>query len=116
MYLKLCRSSWVMVSALAMTGIKLTLVPSLFIISTSRGLTLLISCAPGKGADSLRSSRLDKVETSMNPQILFIGPVRLLFLPHVRFMLIINEVDNRSPAVDQLLLTLQIEERTCLGC
>jgi hypothetical protein len=43
MYLKLCRSSWVMVSALAITGIKLTLVPSLFIISTSRGLTLIIS-------------------------------------------------------------------------
>lgn len=61
MYLKLCRSSWVIVSALAMTGIKLTLVPSLFIISTSRGLTLLISCAQTSGLASLRSSRLDEV-------------------------------------------------------
>lgn len=40
MYLKFCRSSWVRVSALAMTGIRLTLVPSLFMISTSSGLTL----------------------------------------------------------------------------
>jgi len=61
MYLKLCRSSWVIVSALAMTGIRLTLVPSLFIISTSRGLTLLVSCARFGAVASLRSSRLDKV-------------------------------------------------------
>jgi hypothetical protein len=100
MYLKLCRSSWVMVSALAITGIKLTLVPSLFIISTSRGLTLIVSCVRRAGPRSLRSSRLDKVETGVDPQILLVGPVGLLLLPHVGLVLIINEVDNRSPAVD----------------
>jgi hypothetical protein len=55
------------------------------------------------GRGSLRRSRLDKVETGVDPQILFIGPVRLLFLPHVRLVLIINEVDNRSPAYYQLM-------------
>jgi hypothetical protein len=60
-------------------------------------------------SESLRSSRLDKVETSVNPQILLVGPVGLLFLPHVRLVLIINEVDDRSPADDQLASLYGIE-------
>lgn len=91
-----------MVSALAITGIRFTLVPNLFIISTSRGLTLILSLAIVMTVYfSLRSSRLDKVETGVNPQVLLVQPVWLLFLPHVRFMLVVDKVDNRGPADDQ---------------
>lgn len=50
MVLKLWRSSGVIVSALAMTGIRLTRVPSFFMISTSSGFNLP-SCKTQKETD-----------------------------------------------------------------
>lgn len=35
----------------------------------------------------------------MHPQIRLLLPLRLLLLNHIRLMLIVNEIDNRSPAV-----------------
>lgn len=37
----------------------------------------------------------------MHPQVLLVLSVRLLFLPHVRFVLVIDEVDDRGPAGTQ---------------
>lgn len=92
-----------MVSAFAITGIKLTRVPNLFIISTSSGLTLNISLGRRpSGNVSSRSSRLDEVQASVNPQVLLVQPVWLLFLPHVGFVLVIDKVDDGCPARRQL--------------
>ena len=45
------------------------------------------------------TSRPDEVKACMNPQIALLLPVRLLFLSHIRLMLIIHEVDNRHPRI-----------------
>jgi hypothetical protein len=34
-------------------------------------------------SESLRGSRLDEVETGVDPQVLLVQPLRLLLLPHV---------------------------------
>ncbi len=39
----------------------------------------------------------DKVQTSMYPEVNLLLPLGLLLLTHVRFMLVVNEVDNGSP-------------------
>jgi hypothetical protein len=36
----------------------------------------------------------DEVQTRMDSQISLLVPLRLLFLPHVCLMLVVNEVDN----------------------
>jgi hypothetical protein len=45
------------------------------------------------------SGRPDKVQACMYPQVSLLVPLRLLFLPHISLMLIIDEVDNRTPRV-----------------
>ena len=41
----------------------------------------------------------DEVQASMNSQVTLLGPLRLLFLAHVRLMLVVNEVDNGQPRI-----------------
>ena len=41
----------------------------------------------------------DKVETSMHSEVRLVGPQRLLFLSHIRLMLVINEVNDGGPGV-----------------
>ena len=41
----------------------------------------------------------DKVEAGMHAEVRLVGPQRLLFLSHVRFMLVINKVNDRGPRV-----------------
>lgn len=41
--------------------------------------------------------RTDEVQTGVDPQISLLAPLRLLLLPHICFMLVIDEFDNRSP-------------------
>ena len=41
----------------------------------------------------------DKVKTSVNTKILSVHTDRLLLLAHVGFVLIIDEIDDRCPAV-----------------
>ena len=43
--------------------------------------------------------RTDKVETSMDTQVLLLFACGLLFLTHVRFVLVVDKVDNGRPAV-----------------
>ena len=45
------------------------------------------------------SSGTDEVETSMDTEVNLFPSRRLLFLPHIRFVLVVNEVDNRRPRV-----------------
>jgi hypothetical protein len=37
----------------------------------------------------------DEVKASVNSQVSLLLPLRLLFLPHVCLVLVVNEVDNR---------------------
>lgn len=41
----------------------------------------------------------DKVEAGMHAEVRLVGPQRLLFLSHVRLMLVINEVNDGGPRV-----------------
>src|SRR5262245_26638389 len=45
------------------------------------------------------SGRPDEVQTRMYSQVGLLVPLRLLCLPHISLMLIIDEVDNRTPRV-----------------
>ena len=100
--LKFSRSSGIIVSALATTGIKLTLLPNLFMISTSSGFTLLAQLTRGGNCEySRQSTRLQEVQARVDSEILLLGSHRLLLLTHVRLVLIINEVHNRRPATRQ---------------
>lgn len=45
------------------------------------------------------TGRPDKVQARMDPHIELAHSVRLLLLPHVRLVLVINKVDDRCPAV-----------------
>lgn len=45
------------------------------------------------------TSRTDKIEASMHSEVRLVGPQRLLFLSHVRLVLVIDEVDNGGPRV-----------------
>ena len=116
--LKLARSSGLMVSALAMTGIRLTLDPSRFITSTSSGLTLSerVSWVAAPAADrcSRVSARPQKVETSVDPEILLVFAVRLLLLSHEVFMLVIAKFHNGSPA--EVYELSRSDERSFLTC
>jgi hypothetical protein len=114
------KSFGVIVSALAMTGIKLTLVPSLFIVSISNGFKLMYQDKMAKkkrlsvtwelGTDDLPNPRMSgrsyKVQTRMNSHVDLVLPVRLLFLTHVGFVLIIEEIDDRCPAKMETQQTL----------
>lgn len=40
-----------------------------------------------------------EVETSMHPQVGLLAPLGLLLLPHIRLMLVINELNNGRPRV-----------------
>ena len=99
--LKLSKSAGIMVSALAMTGMRLTRVPRRFMISTSRGLTLgsvrpMVYCLLG---DARQSAGLEEVKTSMDPQVLLVGTKRLLLLAHEGLMLVVDEINDRRPAI-----------------
>lgn len=98
-------SCGVIVSALAITGIRLTLVPSRFIVSMSRGFNLVgvpqsaikrlfLETTPGR-EHSRMSIRSDKVETGVHPHINFVSSVGLLFLTHKVLVLIIQEINDR---------------------
>ena len=41
----------------------------------------------------------DKVEAGMHTEVRLVSPQRLLFLSHVRLMLVINEVNDGGPRV-----------------
>lgn len=41
----------------------------------------------------------DKIEASVNAEVRFVGPQRLLLLSHVCLMLVVNEVDDGGPRV-----------------
>ena len=91
-------------SALAITGIKLTRVPKRFMISMSRGFNL--NCN-----DEIQPPEYDETvnlrmtgwpneeKTCVNPEINFTLPLGLLFLSHVQLMLVVNKVDDGSPRV-----------------
>jgi hypothetical protein len=54
------------------------------------------------GTDDLPNPRMSgrsyKVQTRMNSHVDLVLPVRLLFLTHVGFVLVIEEIDDRCPA------------------
>jgi hypothetical protein len=92
-----------MVSALAMTGIRLTRVPSRFIVSMSRGFKLIrfeidtsesIPLNARHRLDSRMSVGSDEVKTSVHPHIDFIGSMGLLFLAHKVLVLVVQKVDD----------------------
>ena len=43
--------------------------------------------------------RTNEVQASVHTQVMLLASVRLLLLPHIRLMLIVNEIDNRCPRV-----------------
>ena len=45
------------------------------------------------------SAGFEKVQAGMDPQILLVFSVGLLFLTHVRFVLVVDEVNDGSPTV-----------------
>ena len=45
------------------------------------------------------SSGPNEIQTRMNPQINLILSLRLLLLPHIRLMLVVDEVDDGRPRV-----------------
>lgn len=45
------------------------------------------------------AGRTDEVEASVHPQVELLPAVGLLFLAHVRLVLVVDEVDDRRPAV-----------------
>lgn len=102
MVLNFWRSSGVMVSAFAMTGIKLTRVPSFFMISTSSGFNLPYFMRPERNRClminySRSTSWFDEIQTRMDPQVLLFFSKGLLLLAHVGFVLVVNKVNNRAP-------------------
>jgi len=96
-------SSSVRVSALAMTGIKLTFWWSLLMNSISMGLSLDVSCESQRGESSLRmTGRLNKVDTSVYTVINQFEPVDPVFLLEVSVESSVDIVDNWFPAAYQL--------------
>jgi hypothetical protein len=45
------------------------------------------------------ASGSDEVQTSVYPQVGLLDPLRLLLLPHIRLVLVIDKVHNRAPRV-----------------
>lgn len=45
------------------------------------------------------TSGSDKVEAGMHSKVRLVGPQRLLFLSHVRLMLVINKIHDGGPGV-----------------
>ena len=41
----------------------------------------------------------DEIQASMNPEVRFFVPLWLLLLPHISFVLVVNEVDDGRPGV-----------------
>lgn len=39
----------------------------------------------------------DEVETGMNAQVVLLASIRLLFLPHIQLMLVIDEINDGGP-------------------
>ena len=97
------KSCWVSVSALATTGIKLTRVPRRFMISISRGLSLKrgwSSLLSHVEKENLRVTRwANKVEAGVNTKVNLFATLGLLLLSHVRFVLIVDELDNGHPRI-----------------
>lgn len=51
-------------------------------------------------ADDLRvTGGPDEVETSMNSHVNFVLPLRLLFLLHIKLVLVFNKIDNGCPTL-----------------
>ena len=97
--MKVKRSFWVKVSALATTGIKLTRVPNRFMTSISKGFKLqrLLARVPLRkyGLNYARmTSGSDEVEACVNTQVGLLRPLRLLLLPHISFVLVVDEFDD----------------------
>ena len=44
-------------------------------------------------------SRPNEIQTRMHPEVYLVLPLGLLLLPHIRLMLVVNEIDNRCPRV-----------------
>ena len=99
--LKVCKSVWVRVSAFATTGIKLTRVPRRFMTSMSRGFNLRSRSGREMHPRRLRNVRMpswpNEVQASMDTKVALISTHRLLLLPHVDFVLVVNEIDNWHP-------------------
>ena len=70
-------------------------------ISMSKGLSLSPIVSQTRkmlGTWDLRMSRWpDEVQARMYPQIALVTPLRLLLLPHVDLVLVINEIDDGRP-------------------
>jgi hypothetical protein len=45
------------------------------------------------------ASRADEVQASVHPQVSLLAPLGLLLLSHVRFMLVVDELDDGNPRV-----------------
>lgn len=93
-------------SALAMTGIKLTREPSLFITSTSKGDRLYRMELVSQSIYivyqlyNLRvASWLDKVQADVDSHINNTLTTGLLFLSHIILVLIIKEINNGDPTM-----------------
>ena len=102
--LKTNRSFCVRVSALATTGMRLTRVPRRFMISMSKGFNLCGRLSTKKKNEAEKvyarvTCGANKVQASMDTQIRLFMPLGLLFLTHVRFVLVVNELDNGKPRV-----------------
>ena len=98
------RSFCVNVSALAMTGIRLTRVPRRFMISMSSGFRLSFIAVNAKELqrtleDIRVTCRADEVEAGVNSKVRLFVPLRLLLLTHICLMLVINKLDDRHPRV-----------------
>lgn len=47
------------------------------------------------------SVRSDEVNTSVHPHVNLLVPMRLLFLTHEVFVLVIEEIDDGGPAIEK---------------
>lgn len=43
------------------------------------------------------AGRFDEIQTRLDPQVLLLFSERLLLLAHIRFVLVVNEVNDRAP-------------------
>ena len=103
--LKSATSSSVMVSALAMTGIKLTLVCKRRMNSISSGLRLSVAgqCAVSRRKQVSRldlrvTGRLDEVQACVYAVVGDLGPVDAVLLLEIRVEASFDVLDNRFPA------------------
>lgn len=120
--LKVIRSLGVIVSAFAMTGIKLTREPNRFMISRSRGFKLdgrsrchELKDKTGGWKECVRvTCWTDEVKTSMDAHICLVRSIRLLLLAHVALVLIVDKINDGRPGI--LVVDIVAEARSINNC